>query len=58
MATVFEARWGGGKCGECGDPIEKGDWVSYAGSDLVHEECGYSTYNYNEITDWGENAKD
>ena len=55
MATVFEAQWGGGNCPECGDPILKGDEVSYSGEDLVHDECNahsFSSYNYLTDAQW------
>lgn len=54
MATIFEAQWGGGTCIECGDPIKRGESVTYAGDDIVHEECGYSPFNFDERTDWKE----
>lgn len=54
MATIFEADWGGGTCPECGDAIERGDYVTYSGNDLIHEECSASTYHYDPLTqlDW------
>lgn len=52
MAKVFIAKFSGGKCSECGSPIEAGDEVSYAVDILLHAECNDSTYwDYDELTD-------
>ena len=44
MAKVFIAQYTGGECPECGDPIERGEEVSYAVDFLVHAECNDQTY--------------
>lgn len=60
MSSVFYAKWDSGKCPECGDPIEKGDEVSYSGQDLLHSECNYSPseYYYDELLHWNGDVED
>lgn len=36
---IFEARYFGACGGDCGDRIQPGDPVRYAGDVLCHEEC-------------------
>ena len=37
-AVSFEAKYLG-KCPHCGDRINPGDEVEYAGDDLIHTDC-------------------
>lgn len=49
MAKVFEAKFSGGYCPECGDPILRGDEVSYAVDLLVHAECNDPSASWDDV---------
>lgn len=53
MARVFKAKYNS-TCTGCPDPILIGEYVTYAGDYLVHEECAYSgeTTRYADSEFW------
>lgn len=52
MSKVFTAKYSGGTCSECGDPILRGDEVSYAVDLLVHAECNDVYWTDPELEGW------
>jgi hypothetical protein len=46
----FEAKYHG-KCGGCGEHIEPGDRVKFAGDVLEHDECEAPTYGEDKPLD-------